>query len=310
MTHDGKVTVSFEWLSGCSGCELATVDLHERLLQVLEAVTLVRLPILMDRKDYPGAKLGIVTGALRTEHDVECAHRMRESCDAILAFGICAVYGGPQGSGYAHSLEELEATVYRSNPTTRTQFVPDRGLPRLLPELRPLDSEIQVDFYLPGCPPNPFYVAESLLSIVEGRSPDFGPHNVCFRCHRRMERSEVGQLRRAHEVELKDDVCLMSQGVLCMGSATLDRCLAPCPQKGTACTGCAGPSEHVILEPNRDIRTEIAERMSRMTRIPREAIVREIELRAKTYYAYAMASPVFRQKPTFLLRRWIRETGA
>jgi len=305
-----KVTVSFEWLSGCSGCELATVDLHERLLLVLETVSILRLPILMDRKDYPTARLGIVTGALRTEHDVECAHRMRETCDAILAFGVCAVYGGPQGSGYVHSLGELEDAVFRHNPTTHTTLVPDRGVPRLLPELLPLDAEIRVDFYLPGCPPNPYYVAESLTAIASGRPPEFGAHNVCFRCDRRMQKSEVSALRRRHEVDLADDVCLLSQGVLCMGSATLDRCLAPCPQRGVACTGCAGPSEHVILEPNRDVRTEIADRMARMTRIPRADVVREIERRAKTYYAYAMASPVFRQKPTFLLRRWIREPGA
>jgi len=310
MASNGKVTVSFEWLSGCSGCELATVDLHERLLQVLEEIELVRIPILMDEKGYPRAKLGIITGALRTEHDVHCAHEMRKSCDAILSFGICSVYGGPQGSGYAHSLEEIEDAVFRKNPTTTTNFVPDQGLPRLLDELKPIDAEIDVDFYLPGCPPNPYYIAESLKAIVEGRTPEFGSHNVCFRCSRKMLKSELTELKRTHETELKDDVCMMSQGVLCMGSATLDRCLAPCPQRGTPCTGCAGPSEHIILEPNRDIRTEIANRMSGVTKIPREAIIHEVEKRAKTYYAYAMASPVFRQKPTFLLRRWIREEGA
>ncbi len=309
MAENGKVPVSFEWLSGCSGCELATVDLHERLLQVLDEIELVRIPILMDVKGYPSAKLGIITGALRTDHDVHCARQMRESCDAILAFGICSVYGGPQGSGYAHSRDELEDTVFRNNPTTRTTFVPNEGVPKLLDEIRPIDSEIEVDFYLPGCPPNPYYVAESLRSIVAGSAPEFGPHNVCFRCHRRMLKSEIGELKRIHEIEPQDDVCLMTQGVLCMGSATLDRCLAPCPQRGTPCTGCAGPSEHVILEPQRDIRTEIADRMSRMTQIPRHDIIGEIERRAKTYYAYAMASPVFRQKPTFLLRRWVREEG-
>jgi F420-non-reducing hydrogenase small subunit len=309
MTQQDKVTVSFEWLSGCSGCELATVDMHERLLQVLDDIELVRIPILMDVKGYPRAKLGIVTGALRTEHDVHCAHEMRKSCDAILAFGICSVYGGPQGSGYAHTLGEIEDAVFRQNPTTRTRFVPDQDVPKLLDELKPVDAEIEVDYYLPGCPPNPYYVAESLKAVVQGRTPEFGPHNVCFRCHRRMLKSEVTKLQRIHEVEPRDDVCMMSQGVLCMGSTTLDRCLAPCPQRGTPCTGCAGPSEHVILDPQRDIRTEVAERMSRMTQIPREDIVHEIEQRAKTYYAYAMASPVFRQKPTFLLRRWIREEG-
>jgi F420-non-reducing hydrogenase small subunit len=65
-----------------------------------------------------------------------------------------------------------------------------------------------------------------------------------------------------------------------------------------------------VLEPYRDIRTEIANRMARMTKIPRETIIREIESQAKTYYAYAMASPIFRQKPTFLLRRWIGQQGA
>ena len=40
------------------------------------------------------------------------------------------------------------------------------------------------------------------------------------------------------------------------GSATLDRCLAPCPGAGAPCTGCGGPSSLIVLEPNRDIRTE------------------------------------------------------
>jgi coenzyme F420-reducing hydrogenase gamma subunit len=200
-----------------------------------------------------------------------------------------------------HSLGELEDAVFRHNTTTHTTLVPDRGVPRLLPELLPLDAEIRVDFYLPGCPPNPYYVAESLTAIASGRPPEFGAHNVCFRCDRRMQKSEVSALRRRPEVDLADDVCLLSQGVLCMGSATLDRCPRALPAAGVACTGCAGPSEHVILEPNRDVRTEIADRMARMTRIPRADVVREIERRAKTYYAYAMASPVFRQKPTFFL---------
>ena len=65
-----------------------------------------------------------------------------------------------------------------------------------------------------------------------------------------------------------------------------------------------------MLLSDRDIRTEIATRMAMMTKIPTATITTEIEKRAKTYYAYAMASPVFRQKPTFLLRRWIAQQGA
>ncbi len=151
-----KVPVSFEWLSGCSGCEMSTVDLHDRLLDVLDEIELVRIPILMDEKDYPKATLGIVTGALRTDHDVHAAHEMRKSCDKILAFGVCAVYGGPQGSAYAHRQGELEAAVFEKNPTTRTNFIPDQGVPRILPEgVRPIDSEIEVEPVLARLPASP-----------------------------------------------------------------------------------------------------------------------------------------------------------
>jgi F420-non-reducing hydrogenase small subunit len=306
-----KVTVSFEWLSGCSGCELSIVDLHERLLAVLEEIDIVRLPILMDVKDYPKAALGIVTGALRTHHDVECAKKMRASCDAILAFGTCGVYGGPQGSGYAHAQSELAETAFVKNPTTSTHFVPDQGLPKLLEEgVLPLDAAIPVDLYLPGCPPHAFYVFEALKSVLHGKPPAFGEHNVCFHCDRHMKHTDVSALRRVHEGPMAQDTCFLSQGILCMGSATLDRCRGACPTRGMPCSGCTGPSEAIVLEPNRDIRTEIAMRMSMMTKIPKATITTEIEKQAKTYYAYAMASPVFRQKPTFLLRHWIAQQGA
>jgi F420-non-reducing hydrogenase small subunit len=302
----GKLKVSFEWLSGCSGCEVGTVDLHDKLLQIFDDIEILRLPILMDEKDYPQADIGIVTGALRTEHDVECLHKMRKSCDKLLAFGICAVYGGPQGSNDAHTLAEIEDTVYRCNPTTTTHFVPDKELPKLLAAgVRPIDSEVEIDYFLPGCPPHPHYIAQALKAVVSGAAPEFGDHNVCYRCNRNMSHSDTASLKRSHEVECDDGRCWLSQGVLCMGSATLDRCLAPCPKRGVPCTGCAGPSEHVMLEPYRDVRTEIAERMSRMTAIPRETIISEIEKQAKTFYAYAMASPIFREKPTFLFKRWM-----
>ena len=58
-----KARVSTDWLSGCSGCHVAVVDLHEKLLGLIEEVDFVRIPVLMDEKDYPKADVGIVEGA-------------------------------------------------------------------------------------------------------------------------------------------------------------------------------------------------------------------------------------------------------
>jgi F420-non-reducing hydrogenase small subunit len=66
-----KARVSTEWLSGCSGCHVAIVDLHEKLLGLVEEMEFVRIPVLIDEKGYPPADVGIVEGAVRTAHQSE-----------------------------------------------------------------------------------------------------------------------------------------------------------------------------------------------------------------------------------------------
>lgn len=302
----GKARVSIEWLSGCSGCELGIVDMHEKLLKVLEEIELVRIPILMDTKEYVEADVGIITGSIRTDHDVEAAHKMRKACKAIIAFGTCPVYGGPQSAAYCHTADELLDTAYRAGPTTASRETPT-NVPKLLPEgNRPLDTEIDVDLYIPGCPPHAAYIFEGLTSLLRNQEPRIGRHNVCYNCDRKMVKTDVTTIRRSHEGQFDRETCYLSQGCLCFGSATLDRCMAPCPRHGVPCFSCGGPSEAIILEPPKDVRTMVAQRMAHLTKIPYDDIVSEIEKQAKTHYAYAMASPIFRKKPTFLLRKWMQ----
>ncbi|MGD9200571.1 MAG: methyl viologen-reducing hydrogenase [Chitinispirillia bacterium] len=301
---DRKAKVSIEWLSGCSGCEVGIVDLHEKLLNVLQEIDLVRIPILMDTKEYVNADIGIITGSIRTDHDSVSARSMRQKCGAIIAFGTCAVYGGPHGCSYAHSNEELFQNTYLDNPTTESKIIPE-DVPALSDETRPLDSEIKVDLYLPGCPPHAAYIFEGLMSLLRGREPKIGMHSVCFNCKRLMKKTDVSQMQRLTEAMCENDICFLSQGILCFGSVTLDRCLSPCMGVGIPCFSCGGPIESIILEPQKDVRSEVAARMSHLTKIPYKNIVGEIELQAKTHFAYAMSSPVFRQKPTFLLKKWL-----
>ena len=301
-----KAKLSVEWLSVCSGCEFGIVDLHEKFFSLLEYVDLVRMPILMDTKEHVEADIGIITGSIRTDHDAEAARSMRKACKSIIAFGTCAVYGGPQGAAYAHTNKELLDGAYQENPTTVTDYLP-KNVPELLPQTKPVDSEIHVDLYMPGCPPHAAFIFDGLVSTLKSEPTRITRHSVCYRCRRIMKKTDVDRIRRPTECQLDDELCFLSQGVLCFGSVTLDRCLAPCPANGVPCFSCGGPTDTIILEPQKDVRSEIALRMSHLTKIPYEDIVRRIEMEAKTHFAYAMASPVFRQKPTFLLKKWIQE---
>lgn len=304
------VTVNTEWLSDCSGCHIAIVDLHEKILNVLQAVTIQRCPVLTDIKDYPKATVGLVSGAIRNEHDRHAAIAMRKSCEIVIAWGSCAVFGGPAGAGNIHTPEEIADAVYRDNKTTTSAPAPSREVSPLESVVSPLDSVIDVDFYLPGCPPHPAFVFEALSALVEGRQPEVNRRTVCAKCKRLMEKTEVDVIKSNSEGMPNADQCFLSQGYTCMGSVTIDRCLSPCPTNGVPCTGCAGATLQVLTEPNRDIRTEIAERMSRLTKIDKNAIIASVERASKSHYSYTMATAMIGNKPTFHIKKWIDDENA
>jgi len=305
-----KLRLNTEWLSVCGGCHVGIVDLHEKILDVLGAVEIQHCPVLTDVKGYPEADIGIVTGAIRNEHDREAALAMRRACRTIVAFGTCAVHGGLPGANLAHSREEVLDTVFRRSRSTRADALPEGEVSRLEKMVTPLDEVIPVDLYLPGCPPHAAFIFDALAALALGRPPKARDETVCAACRRAMVKTDVAELRPNHAGIPDADRCFLSQGYLCLGSVTLDRCLAPCPRQGVPCTGCAGPTVQILTEPNRDLRTEVAERMRRLTKVPADAVVKAIEASAKTHYAYAMATRMIGGKPTFLIQKWIADVEA
>jgi F420-non-reducing hydrogenase small subunit len=311
-----KTSIAVEWLSGCGGCDLAIVDLRERLIDLARKTTFVHWPMLADIKGIPAADIGIITGGIRSEHDRETAGKMREACGLLIAFGTCAVYGGIGGAANVHRQEEMLQAVYREELTMVSGELPGTGdtlgagdLPRLEDRVLPLGSVVKVDASMPGCPPHPDYISESLTSLIQGGRPPVNRKTVCSKCTRNMVRTDTARLKRWADGIPRPEICFLSQGYLCFGCVTVERCQSPCPNKGVICTGCGGPSFNVIVEPNREMRTGMASLISSMTRIRYEAIVTHIEERSKTFYAHVMSSPVINSKPGFDIKGWIDRTG-
>lgn len=305
-----RARISTEWLSGCSGCHVAVVDLHEKLLGLVEEVEFVRVPVLMDEKGYPAADIGLVEGAIRSEHDRECAQAMRKSCKKIVAFGSCAAYGGPSGLGWLYEKKAVLDTVYALGPTNTPGQQPIGELPHLEEGVVPIDEVIDVDLVLPGCPPHPLHIAAALRAALGASAPPLSAKSVCSECTRKMRKKDGVALKPTAVTADDAETCFLSQGVVCLGSVTLNRCQAPCPASGVACTGCAGPTVNLLREPHLDLRTLVARRMSLLTGIDADAIRTHMEQNAKTYYAYAAASPAVYRKPTVELKEWAGDAAA
>ncbi len=267
-----KPKVAFYWCASCGGCEEAVVDLAEGILPVVEAVDIVFWPVALDfkRSDVEAMADGEITvsfvnGAIRTSEQEEMAELMRRKSQILIAFGSCAQLGGIPGLANFYEQKSIIERVYQEVPSvvnpekTRPQEETplEDGTSLILPAfsetVRTLDQTVDVDYYLPGCPPPVKLIVEAVTAILEGKLPPKGTvlapdKALCDECPRKESKPEefaIKEFKRPHQIIIDPEECLLAQGLLCMGPATRSGCEAACINGNMPCTGCLGPTSRV-----------------------------------------------------------------
>ncbi|UCD39202.1 MAG: oxidoreductase [Fidelibacterota bacterium] len=266
-----KPKVGFYWCASCGGCEEAVVDLAEGILPVVEAVDIVFWPVALDfkRSDIEAMADGEITvcflnGAIRTSEQEEMAELLRQKSQLLIAFGSCAHMGGIPGLANFYTGESIFERVYREVPTVvnpdnvtpQTETQVDGTvltLPTFRESVRTLDQTVDVDYYLPGCPPPVNLIVGAVTAILEGNLPPKGTvlapdKALCDECPRKETKPEelaIQEYKRPHQLLIDQEECLLSQGLLCMGPATRSGCEATCINGNMPCTGCLGPTSRV-----------------------------------------------------------------
>ncbi len=254
-----KLKIGFYWCAACGGCEISVLDIDEMILDVAEQADIVFWPCAMDPK-YEDVKAMdddhmdaiFINGSIRSTENEEMVKLLRKKAKTVVAYGSCSSIGGLFGLGNLFSSKELLDYGYNT-PSTDEGVMPAEEseipeghlhLPPLLHHVSPLDEVIDVDIYLPGCPPLPTQLREGLPLILEGKAGKYdliSQKSVCDECPLERKEKKIPRLYPIQEVNLKPDECILDQGVLCMGPATAGMCEAPCPSVGHPCIGCNGP---------------------------------------------------------------------
>lgn len=130
-----KITIGHVHMSGCTGCLISLADNFQGLFTLLDNYAdLVYCLTLADVRDIPKMDVALVEGSvcINDHHSIEDIRKTRENSAVVVALGGCASYGnitrfcrGGQWNQQGH-----EAFV-------------------------PIGDLINVDVYLPGCPPSP-----------------------------------------------------------------------------------------------------------------------------------------------------------
>ncbi len=266
-----KPKVAFYWCASCGGCEEAVVDLAEKILEVVDAVDIVFWPVALDFKvedveamEDQSITASFINGAIRLSEQAEMAKLLRRKSKLVFAFGACAHLGGVPGLANQWNRETIFDYYYHSGPTVEegdgkeplTKFKITGGtveLPEFWNEVKALDQVIKVDYYIPGCAPTPNIVANAVTTLLSGKLPPEGAilasdRALCYECalnDSKPEKLLVSEIKRVHEVEIDPEMCLLAQGVLCLGPVTRGGCEALCVKGHMPCTGCFGPMDEV-----------------------------------------------------------------
>ncbi len=320
-----KLKLGLYWAASCGGCEIAIVELREKILDLDAAAEILFWPVAMDYKykdveALPDGHIDIClfNGAIRNTENEHVAHLMRKKSKVLVAFGSCAQLGGIPGLANLFSRESIFERAYLTTPAldNADKIVPqtsyrmpegDVEIPRLYNTVKTLGQVEDVDYFVPGCPPQPHQIWAVVEAILSGKLPAKGSvvgasdKTVCDECKHTRQEKRIKKIYRPHEIIPDSASCLFDQGILCAGPATRGGCGALCTKVDMPCRGCYGAPPHVI-DQGAALLSAAASVVDANTEEEAARIVKEIVDPVGTFYRFGL--------PASLLHRRKAEIGS
>ncbi len=168
-----KVTVASDWLAGCAGCHMSFLDIDERIVELVQKVTLTATPVTdLKHPAKEGVTVGILEGAINNSTGEHVARQMRERSAVLIALGDCAVFGGVPTMRNCVGIDEALKRAYIESESTVDGTIPHHEDIAVMQETRAIDQVVPVDIYLPGCPPSADAIYHVLSELLAGRKPE------------------------------------------------------------------------------------------------------------------------------------------
>jgi F420-non-reducing hydrogenase small subunit len=263
-----KLKLAVYWASACGGCSVSVLDVHEKLFDVIAAADFVFWPIALDIK-YKDVEemtdnyidVTLFNGAVRNSENEHMANLLRKKSKILVAYGSCSHLGGIPGLANFSTKEDIFRRVYEESESTintekirpLSEYKVKEGLleiPVFYNDVRSLSQTVEVDYFIPGCPPQTERFLEVFTAIVRGDELPpkgsvigAGTRAQCDECTRKKtENKQIKKFYRPWEISDDGETCFMEQGVICMGPATREGCGYRCIKGNAPCRGCYGPT--------------------------------------------------------------------
>jgi sulfhydrogenase subunit delta len=227
-------------LTGCAGDQLTILNCEDELLEIF-GVADIR-SFLMAKSDNIEDELDVafVEGSVSSEEDLKMLTDIRKRAKILIAIGGCAINGGPQSgrdldNSWKDRMKKVYGNVKFDIPAARDH--------------KPIDSYVEVDGAIPGCPIEKKEFLGAVARLVNGDFPHSYKYPVCVEC------------------KFNENECLLLKDILCLGPLTTAGCDSVCVNYNVPCVGCRGPvieanvgSEYSLLKEKKFSAADIIDR--------------------------------------------------
>jgi coenzyme F420-reducing hydrogenase gamma subunit/aerobic-type carbon monoxide dehydrogenase small subunit (CoxS/CutS family)/ferredoxin len=168
-----KKIIATTSLAGCFGCHMSMLDIDEEIIDLIELVEIDKSPLTDKKRFDRRCHVGIIEGGCCNTHNVEVLKDFRQNCDILVAVGECAIWGGLPAMRNFIPLEECLEESYCNTATIDSgqKIIPKHpDLPQILDRVYACNELEDIDYYIPGCPPDASHIWKMIKHILFGEA--------------------------------------------------------------------------------------------------------------------------------------------
>ena len=212
-----KRKISLIALTSCSGC-ISTLISLDFFPQYIERTMLSYSTFLSDFNNIDECDIAFIEGCVSEDVQIDLLKNIRKHSKKVYALGSCAAFGGILSLSKTH-------------------------------EAKPISNFIEIDGYIPGCPPPSKLLGNCIIRLIENKDLELPIRNLCDTCPLRGNYELNSHISISKILPEPDEIiplkerseCFLKDGILCLGPITRDGCEHTCIKHGIPCEGCMGP---------------------------------------------------------------------
>lgn len=315
-----KPKLALYWAASCGGCEIAVLDIQEKILDVANAFDIVFWPVALDFKyddvrkmEDKSIDICLFNGAIRNTENEEIALLLRQKSKVLVAFGSCASEGGIPGLANLSTKEKMLKFVYKESPSNlsnnniypQPHYKVQEGeieIPELYDYVKPLRDVVAVEYFIPGCPPQPNQIWNVIEYILSGKPLPptgsvlgAGEKTCCEECPRERKEKKIKKFYRPFEIDPNPNECLLDQGIVCLGPATRSGCGALCVKVNIPCRGCYGAPPNCLDQGSKMV-SALSSVIDAQTPEEIDQILDTIADPVGTFYRFSLAESILKRR--------------